>query len=344
MEINSQKVAIAISGGIDSLVSAHLLKQQYSEVFGIYFSTGYEDKTFDLSSIKSQLGMDIKIVDFSSLFETKIVNYFINTYLSGQTPNPCILCNKIIKFGALMESAKSFGADLFATGHYAKIQKNNDSYSILKGKDKFKEQSYFLSSVSGDKLKNILFPLGELTKTEIRKIAQDNHLKPVEKKESQDICFLKNQSIAQFIQLKTEIEQIEGNIITSDNKIIGKHKGLYNFTIGQRRGINCPASQAYYVKKIDAQNNTLLVCFKNELFQHSFRVKSLIWAEDQPEFPIEMLTRIRYNHKPCPATLNKDSDPSILNVTFDHEQFAITPGQTAVFYDKNKIIGSGIII
>ncbi|MCK5096755.1 MAG: tRNA 2-thiouridine(34) synthase MnmA [Desulfobacteraceae bacterium] len=339
-----KKVAIALSGGIDSLVAAHILKNDYSEVFGIHFSTGYEDKNLDLSSIGEQIGIEIKHVDLSSLFEDKIVNYFINTYLSGKTPNPCIRCNKIVKFGALLEAAISFGADALATGHYAKIRRKKNSYTLVKGSDNLKEQSYFLSLLSDNELKNILFPLGDLTKETIKKIARDANLTPVEKKESQDICFLKNESIAEFIQSKVKIKPSPGNIITTDGKVIGTHKGLYNFTIGQRRGINCPASEPYYVKKIEAEKNNLIVCFKNELLIKRFSVTSLCWIKKDLEFPLKVSTKIRYNHKQSLSTLIEQDNNSFIDVLFDQEQFAVTPGQTAVFYENNEIIGSGIIL
>ncbi|MCK5312971.1 MAG: tRNA 2-thiouridine(34) synthase MnmA [Desulfobacteraceae bacterium] len=339
-----KKVAIALSGGIDSLVAAHILKKDYQEVFGIHFSTGYEDKNFDLSSIEEQLDIEIRHVDLSSIFEKEIVSYFINTYLAGKTPNPCIRCNKTIKFGALLDAAISFGADALATGHYAKIKKDKDSYALVQGLDNFKEQSYFLSLLSENELKKIIFPLGDFAKKTVKKMAQDANLTPVEKKESQDICFLKNESIAEFIQSKAKIKPKPGNIITLDGKVIGTHQGLYNFTIGQRRGINCPASEPYYVKRIDIKNNNLVVCFRNELLQQKFRVTSLNWIQKDLEFPLMVSTKIRYNHNQASSTIIKNKNDNIIDVLFEKEQFAITPGQTAVFYNNTEIIGSGIIL
>jgi tRNA-specific 2-thiouridylase len=344
MKNDVKKIAIALSGGIDSLVAGYLLKQDYPEVFGIHFSTGYENSSFDLSPIAKQLGIKIRHIDLSSLFENKIVNYFINTYLSGKTPNPCILCNKAIKFGALLDAAKSFGADALATGHYAIIKKQKHHHALLKGVDNLKEQSYFLSLLSETELSKILFPIGNITKKEVRKIADKTGLTPVEKKESQDICFLKNESIAQFIQSKVNTKLICGDIITPDHKIIGTHKGLFNFTIGQRRGINCPSSEPYYVKKIDTANNTLTVCFKNKLFTKRLRVTSLNWIKNDIKFPMNVTTKIRYNQNQSPSILTKSDNNNIMNVIFEKEQFAITPGQTAVFYDNDVVIGSGIII
>ena len=344
MKNDVKKVAIALSGGVDSLVAGYILKQKYPEVFGIHFSTGYENNNFDLSSIADQLDIEIKNIDLSSLFENKIVNYFINTYLSGKTPNPCILCNKIIKFGALLDAAESFGADALATGHYAKITKHPYHHSLVKGVDNLKEQSYFLSLLSEKELSKIIFPLGDLTKKELKKFALEKNLSPVEKKESQDICFLKNETIGQFIHSKVDIGSKSGDIVTTEKKIIGTHKGLYNFTIGQRRGINCPSSEPYYVKTIDAENNTLVVCFKDEILTKNFSVTSLNWIQKDIKFPLNATTKIRYNHNQSESLLTKTDNSSIIDVKFTIPQFAITPGQSAVFYDNDEVIGSGIII
>jgi tRNA-specific 2-thiouridylase len=339
-----KSVAIALSGGIDSLVSGYILKKQYQHVFGIHFSTDYENSSFNLSPITKQLGIEIKNVDLSSLFEKKIVNYFITTYLSGKTPNPCILCNKTIKFGALLETAQSLGADALATGHYAKIKKNGEYHSLVKGIDHLKDQSYFLSQLSEKELSKIIFPLGDLTKEEVKKLAKEKSLTPIEKKESQDICFLKDESIDQFINSKVNLESNFGDIVTIDGKIIGTHKGLYNFTIGQRRGINCPSSEPYYVKKIDTENNTLVVCYKDEILSKNFSVTSLNWIEKDIKFPLKATTKIRYNHSESSSILTENDNNKVIDVAFFTPQFAITPGQTAVFYDNDVVVGSGIII
>ncbi len=341
---NAKKIAIALSGGIDSLVAGYLLKQTYTEVFGIHFSTGYETKPCDLSSIAEQLDIKIKHIDLSCVFKEQVVDYFINTYISGKTPNPCIVCNKTIKFGALLKSAKSFGADAIATGHYVKIQNIDQNYFLQKGIDSLKDQSYFLSSISKNKLMDIIFPLGNLTKTKVKAIAKTQNLIPLVKKESQDICFLKQNSIFEFINSKTGRKYNQGDILTTENKHIGTHNGLYKFTIGQRKGINCPASEPYYVKNIDIKNNKLIVCFKNELFENRFRTGSLNWFKKNLNFPLKMVTKIRYNHKPALSIINKPDEHGIVDVEFKTKQFAITPGQTAVFYDDNIIVGSGIII
>ncbi len=339
-----KKVAIALSGGIDSLVAGYILKQNYPSVFGIHFSTGYEKKDLDLSIIATQLDIEIKCINLASLFEAKIVNYFIDTYLSGQTPNPCILCNKIIKFGALLDAAKSLGADALATGHYVKKSKTKGTCTLIKGIDDLKEQSYFLSSLSKKQLENIIFPLGDLTKQEVRNIARIAKLSPIEKKESQDICFLKQESISEFINSKIKTKPIPGNIITQDGKIIGTHNGLHSFTIGQRRGINCPSSEPYYVKKIDINKNNLTVCFKDKMFTERLSVKSLNWIGKELTFPLKVSTKIRYNHKCAQSTIILQDNNNIADIIFDEKQFAITPGQTAVFYINNEVIGSGTII
>ncbi len=343
MKNHGKKVAIALSGGIDSLVAGYLLKKDYPDLFGICFTTGYEKRKPDLSPIARKLDIAIHHVDLSETFNNRVVKYFIGTYMKGRTPNPCIECNKAIKFRALLHAAQSFGADTIATGHYAVIREQNSTYTLLKGKDHLKDQSYFLSKLSTRDLKNIIFPLGNKTKEEVKNYARKKGLIPVEKKESQDICFLKNQTIPDFILSKTNEKSRPGTIINHENRVIGTHQGLLNFTIGQRRGINCPASEPYYVKKIDCENNTLIVCFKDQLFNRSFSVNLLHLLMDNINSPLRVNTKIRYNHRGAASVLTlRGTDHA--DIEFDKEQFAITPGQTAVFYLDNRVIGSGTII
>lgn len=340
----SKKVAVALSGGIDSLVAAFLLKQQHFDVFGIHFITGYETVPVDLDRLKSQLDIDIEIIDLRSAFETKVVSYFIDAYLNGRTPNPCMICNKEIKFGDLLLIAMQKGADFLATGHYAGIQ--NEIVSghslnyLIKGKDPVKEQSYFLSFLTSNQLEKVIFPLSELTKPQVRSIARENNLFALSGNESQDICFISNKNIRDFIVSKTQIQPERGNIIDLQGKILGRHTGLMQFTVGQRRGLNCPASEPYYVKNINISNNELTVCFKKDIMEKSLSIDNIHWNYQSME-TCEVNTKIRYNHKESPSWLHFNGKTATL--IFDSPQFAITPGQGAVFYQKDRVLGAGII-
>ena len=357
-------VAIALSGGIDSLVAGYLLKQKYKNVFGIHFQTGYEKTSPDISLIEEQLDLPVKCIDLSSLFEEKVVSCFVQTYLKGKTPNPCVLCNKEIKFGVLMSHALSLGADFLATGHYANIANritSPDNFSgrsyLKKADDSLKDQSYFLSLLSSSQLEKIIFPLAGMTKDEVRSLALSCKLSPLHKKESQDICFIHNQSISEFILEKKQIKAKPGNITDTEGKIIGEHNGLHQFTIGQRRGINVPAKEPYYVKGLDMENNILEVCFKNDLAIKSFQLENIHWNSDYPANAKQnldsdlqdivlhdIITQIRYNHKGALSTLvMKTMKEDSGRVHFHEPQNAVTPGQTAVFYKADRVLGAGFI-
>ena len=342
-------VAIALSGGVDSLVSGYLLKQKYPDIFGIHFVTGYEPTPVNLDNLEKQLGFKIHKVDLSQAFETQVVQYFISTYMEGKTPNPCLFCNQKIKFGALLELSRKMGADYMATGHYATIFNTlsqpgmtaQDRPWLEKGTDPRKDQSYFLARLKPEQLNRIIFPLAGLTKPRVKEMALEFGLTPQSPGESQDICFIPNGSFADFILAKQEQKPTPGPIKDNNGKVVGRHNGLHAFTIGQRRGINCPASEPYYVKAIDMATNTLVVCFKKDLGQNHMQVKELIWNLDEITDTMVLETKIRYNHAGAQATLTIEGDQA--SVTFEEPQFAITPGQAAVFYQDDRVVGSGII-
>ncbi|MFK5953784.1 MAG: tRNA 2-thiouridine(34) synthase MnmA [Desulfobacterium sp.] len=339
-------IAIAVSGGVDSLVSAFLLKQQsHVELFGIHFTTGYEPHPVDIPCLSRQLGLEIFIVDLSKQFTHHVVDYFTSTYLSGQTPNPCIMCNQTIKFGALMEeAAMQRGATHIATGHYARIKPDEQGVPTLyRGMDRIKEQSYFLAMLTKSQLHNAIFPLGEMTKQEVVALAHANHLSPPEKKESQDICFIKEPSFAGFIATHTKDGAFKpGPIVTPAGDIVGQHKGLHCYTVGQRRGLNCPGPAPYYVKKIDMANNHLVVGFKEDILESHFTVKQVNWLLSTPlKNPMTVEAKIRYSHKGETALISPCNNG--ITVEFNQPQNAVTPGQGAVFYINDRVIGAGII-
>ncbi|MBU1340288.1 MAG: tRNA 2-thiouridine(34) synthase MnmA [Proteobacteria bacterium] len=341
-------VAVALSGGVDSLVSGYLLKQKFKHVFGIHFTTGYEKEPASVELLEKQLGFPVTIVDLSKTFEKKVVHYFIQTYLEGKTPNPCIICNKEIKFGELLQHALNMGADFLATGHYATIvnplsspDKTICQCYLEKGSDPLKDQSYFLSLLSCDQLEKIIFPLAGMTKKEVKKLAESNRIAPTHPSESQDICFIQDNNFSRFIIDKQGLLPKHGNIIDMDGRILGQHTGLHQFTVGQRRGINCPAGEPYYVKHIDIQNNVLRVCFKKDLSADKLTIAHINWNfSDQTVIP-DIITKIRYSHKGALSTLTLNGLEG--QVVFDEPQNAITPGQAAVFYKDKRVLGAGII-
>ena len=330
---------------MDSLVSAFLLRQKTrDDLFGIHFTTGYEAHPVDMTALSRQLNLEIFTVDLSAAFTSHVVDYFTSTYLSGQTPNPCVICNRTIKFGALVKAAKQRGATHIATGHYARIHDDDKGNPALyRGMDILKEQSYFLAMLSTDQLKNAIFPLGEMTKQAVVALAVANGLTPPEKKESQDICFIKADSFAGFIASRAEKDAfVPGAIVTPDEAIVGQHNGLHRYTVGQRRGLNCPGPAPYYVKKIDMKNNRLVVTFKEDLLERHFWVDQVNWLLPTPlKEPMTVEARIRYSHKGETARLTPCCHG--IQVRFNQPQHAVTPGQAAVFYLEDRVIGAGII-
>ncbi len=341
-------VAIALSGGVDSLVSGFLIKQAYKEVFGIHFTTGYETLPVDTDALETQLGFPVHTIDLTQTFEQEVVDYFISTYLAGKTPNPCLICNQKIKFGALLSHAEKLGADALATGHYATIinkfsfPDEDITYAYLeKGADPKKDQSYFLSRLTSDQLGKLIFPLASTTKTEVKEIARKHGLVPSVPSESQDICFIQETSFAQFITRKKGLRPSSGNIVDVDGKIVGTHKGLHTFTVGQRRGINVPAPEPYYVRRINMADNTLEVCFKKDLARSEMDVDDIIWNYSDAGEILNLTTKIRYAHKGGESQLTRKGAKG--HVHFEAPQNAITPGQGAVFYLGNRVLGAGII-
>ncbi|CAB1081253.1 hypothetical protein JY97_05660 [Alkalispirochaeta odontotermitis] len=349
--------AVAISGGVDSLMSAYLLNEQGLNVVGIHFITGYETdstvsrsrsqgskKKHDVLKIGEQLGIAIEIVDVRHEFQEKIVGYFCRSYQSGRTPNPCMHCNPTIKFGAILAHAHKIGARQLATGHYARIKKDQSgNHRLFKGRDPQKDQSYFLARLTQGQLANACFPLGEMEKSIVKKMAVQKGLYPVTRSESQDVCFIKDEGYAEFLAQQTGFDPQPGAIETVRGQTIGEHQGLHLFTIGQRRGINCPAAEPYYVVRMDAERNRLIVGAKDDLLSAQCRVTDINWIGREPVAPLEINTRVRYRSKEVPTTVIPQADYTAL-VKFKKPQPAVTPGQGAVFYRDDEVLGAGWIV
>ncbi|MGM0417269.1 MAG: tRNA 2-thiouridine(34) synthase MnmA [Thermodesulfobacteriota bacterium] len=346
--MSKTKIAAAVSGGIDSLVAAFILKKKY-DVTGIHFFTGYESRK--KSHIKSEIEkmckhIDIPVffVDITNEFNEKVVSYFKNSYLRGYTPNPCLICNPFIKFSLIPKKAEELGIDKIATGHYVRtIKDNTGNIYISKGMDESKDQSYFLSMVKPDDLKKAVFPLGTLKKSQVRKIADNFGLYPVEKKESQDICFIKNKDYKDFLKKDKSFTFKKGDIKDITGKKIGTHNGVFNFTIGQRKGINCPGPYPYYVTEIIPEKNLVITGSKEDLCSDYLFAKDLNWFKS-PEFPVYAKVKIRYSHTPQKAFIEKPDNKNRVKIIFSSPVKSVAPGQGAVFYDdEDKIIGAGYI-
>ena len=361
-----QLTAIALSGGVDSLVAAYLLKEQGHNLIGIHFITGYEtdhgdgksvfpktdiwpstpakkDAFYLTSQLSDRLGIDVKPLDCRIDFKNKVVDYFTRTYQCGQTPNPCMVCNSTIKFGTVLDYSRKLGASKIATGHYAGTTRDNQGrFHLIKGVDPKKEQSYFLALMSQKQLAHTLFPLGNMTKSEVIKLAQKNGLEPVKKEESQDVCFIRNKNYGEFLALQQGFEPKPGRIVDVNGNPLGRHKGLHLFTIGQRRGINRPCSEPYYVVSMDPEQNLLTVGFKKDLLSIECRINNINWINQKPNSPISVHTRVRYRHNTAASKLFPVNEKTA-KVRFEKPQSAITPGQCAVFYQDDEVLGGGWI-
>jgi tRNA-specific 2-thiouridylase len=352
--------AIAISGGIDSLVAAHLLKQRGHPLLGLHFITGFEAwipaagatwtpvqlreaATARLAPMALQLGAPIEIVDLRTAFQRIVVDYFTSTYARGHTPNPCLICNPGIKFGDLLTHARGRGADLLATGHYARIVPDaQGGPQLFKGADASKDQSYFLARLTLDQLAAARFPLGAQTKVETRAMAAAVGLKPLTDKESQDICFIREDRYSEFLSRQPGFCFAPGPIVNSAGERLGTHRGLHRYTVGQRRGMGIPGPAPYYVIRLEPEANRLVVGFEAELYHDACRVNGINWIGPPPQVPIEVMARIRYRHQAVAARLVPLSFDRA-DLFFAEPQKAVTPGQGAVFYIGQRVLGGGWI-
>lgn len=348
--MEKKKIIVAISGGIDSAVAAYLLKKEGHDVSGITMNISVEGGSGnnritctpadirDSEEVCRSLEIPHYIVDFSGTMEECVVRPFIDEYLCGRTPNPCVRCNRNLKFGALLNKIREMGFDYLATGHYADISFENEGWNLEKPADPMKDQTYFLYSVPRERFNNVLFPLSKYTKENVRKIADDIRLPVVDKRESQDVCFFSSGGSIEFFKNRG-ISAKEGDIVHINGELMGRHKGIIHYTIGQRRGLGIGHTEALYVLSIDVENNRLLVGEMRYLKSRQLIADALNF--DQKEREGRALAKIRYAHEPAPCKFKVMG--SILDVVFDEPQNAITPGQSVVIYEKNRVIGGGII-
>jgi tRNA-specific 2-thiouridylase len=346
-------VVVGMSGGVDSSVTAALLKKQgyfvigvymknWSEDFGDYGCTWAEDAE-DARKVAQVLGIPFYVWNFEKEYYSKVVEYFLKEYEAGRTPNPDILCNSEIKFKVFLDKALGLGADYVATGHYARVKETKAGFKLLKGIDPTKDQSYFLYRLNQKQLAKILFPLGEYPKSQVRELAKKFKLPTYAKKDSQGICFIGKINVTEF--LKEHIKAKEGVIVTAQGQQVGKHYGLPYYTIGQREGIGLGGKGPYYVVSKNFKTNQLLVTNdKNDpgLWKEEFTMSDLSWTNKVPDFPLTTGVSIRYHHPDYPAEIKKSPNGELL-VRFDTPQRAITEGQSAVIYEGDVLIGGGVI-
>lgn len=336
------KIAVGISGGVDSSVAAWLLKKEGHDVVGIWMNLfGNDSLAKDAERVANYLDIPFFKVDLQSEYNEIVVSYIKEEYSLGKTPNPCIMCNRGVKFGLFIDKALSIGIefDYFATGHYSIIEYNKitSRYLLKKGIHEGKDQAYFLSMLNQKQLGRILFPLGGKMKSEVRKLAEEAGLFTTDKRESQDLC---SGDYRDFI----DKSRGPGNFIDDKGSILGQHKGIENYTIGQRRGLGISSSiEPYYVIEIKPENNEVLLGFNNDLLNKGMIVSNCNWIScSKPVFPIKINAKIRYRDNGAPAVINEIKE-DLLEVNFFQERRAVTPGQFAVFYDGDTVVGAGII-
>ena len=352
-----KKIVVAMSGGVDSSVTAAILKEEGHDVHGIslrVFDPGScqedDEKTCcsardirDARRVAARLDIPFTSWDIRSEFEEEVIRPFIREYCAGRTPNPCVLCNSKIKFRLLLEKVTEMGADFLATGHYARGGREGGGRTLRKGVDGQKDQSYFLFEIGSRVLPRILFPLGGMTKEEVRRRARALGVEVAEKQESQEICFIPGNDYGAFLRERLAGEgAAPGPITTTDGARLGTHRGLIHYTVGQRRGLGVATGSPLYVVRLDRGSNTLVVGGNVDLERGVFDVGKVTWLGEERGEAFRAAVKIRYRHREAPATVTP-LGPSSCRVEFDQPQRAVTPGQAAVFYDGDIVLGGGWI-
>ncbi len=368
---NSKNIAVAMSGGVDSSTVAAMLCQQGYHIVGLTLQLWNQrrlagrngmpeavhgrccsiDDVYDARRVAETLGIPYYVVNQEERFEQDVVRPFVAEYLAGRTPIPCSLCNNHLKFDQLLITARQIGADLLATGHYARNEFDEASgrWVLKRPADRGKDQTYFLFGLTQEQLSRTLFPLGEMRKPEVREEAKRAGLRLFEKPDSQEICFIPGGDYKQFIdayldEQSTEMPDSAGELVTAAGEVVGTHTGIHNFTVGQRKGLGVATGSPLYVLEIRGDTREVVVGRDDELFSRTLRAKRVNWiAIDDLRAPMRVQAKIRHRHEPAEAVLEKRGDDEVL-VTFDQPQRAITPGQSVVFYDGDIVVGGGWIV
>jgi len=361
MKTKRNKVVVAMSGGVDSSLAAALLQEQGNDVIGLTMNLFSLPKEFcksehlrsccgwraveDANRVALSLGISHYVADFRAEFEKSVIADFCKEYARGRTPNPCIRCNQYIKFEILIERAKKLKADYLATGHHARIEHDSKRgrYFLKKGKDKKKDQSYFLYPMTQKQLSRTLMPIGNLTKEKVRRKAGSIGLPVAQRPESQEICFVPDKNYPGFLRSRIPEAFRSGPIVDLKDRVLGQHKGIGHYTIGQRRGLGIAAPHPLYVLAIQSDKNTVVAGTNDQLYQKNLRATRVnLISIDKMEKPLSIKTKIRYKHQEAKALLTPLNSDQIL-VEFGKPQRAITPGQAVVFYDGDVVVGGGII-
>lgn len=360
----AKKVVIGMSGGVDSSVAAYLLVKAGYEVIGVTMriwepevsraqteTNDYSERTCcslsaveDSRRVASALNIPFYVLNFKEIFAREVVEYFISSYIKGETPNPCILCNNKVKFQALLEKGRAMGAEFIATGHYAikSYDSANGRYTLKRGKDSHKDQSYVLFGLSQEQLARALFPLGDLTKEDVRQIARAEGLPTAEKAESQEICFIPDHDYGRFLREERPESLQPGEIVDTQGRVLGRHQGVSFYTIGQRRGLGIAAPQPLYVVDLLPAERRVVVGPADQVFREGAQVAQVNWVSiPPPSSKIKALVKIRYSAAPVPAVI--EPGDKVAYVKFTEPQRAVTPGQAIVFYDDDLLLGGGFI-
>jgi tRNA-specific 2-thiouridylase len=355
----SKKALVAMSGGVDSSVALLLMKQKGFECTGAMMklfdidgasispsmSCGAQKNFEDAEKVAKAVGANFEIFDFRPDFRKQVIDRFVKAYTDGATPNPCIECNRYLKFDKLYACASQMEMEHFATGHYARIEHDDKTgrYLLKKAKDETKDQSYVLYSLSQDQLAHTIFPLGDLQKTQVREIAAKHNLLSANKRESQDICFIQDGDYAGFIEKYAKRAFDSGNFIDTQGNKLGRHNGLERYTVGQRKGLGISLNKPMYVQSKNIQDNTITLCEDSELYTKEMEISDANWITyEKVENPIRAKVKIRYAHTPGWATITPTSQ-NTANIKFDEPQRAIAKGQGAVMYDGDVVLGGGTI-